>query len=73
VEGRLKERRARLSEGTLFSRGGGLLETAADRDLGILLQLVSHWESIRASQFLLDPVLRIRDVYPGSDFFPSRI
>jgi hypothetical protein len=46
VEGRLKERRARLSEETLFSRGGGLLETAADRDLSILLQLVSEWELI---------------------------
>ena len=23
--------------------------------------------------FTLEPVLRIRDVYPGSDFFPSRI
>jgi hypothetical protein len=30
------------------------IETAADRGLSILLQLVSHWEPIRASQLLLD-------------------
>ena len=41
VEERLRERRTRLTtEETVFSRGGGLVETAADRELRTAAHLV---------------------------------
>jgi hypothetical protein len=41
VEERLRERRARLTEETVFSSGSGLVETAADRELANAAQMVN--------------------------------
>jgi hypothetical protein len=68
VEDRLKERRGRLlTEKTVFSRGGGLVETAADRDL----RTVSHLVRSKKDAYF-SVTFPVKCHQPGSEIFPGR-
>jgi hypothetical protein len=54
--------------------GPALVLRPAERDRPLLSHhLHLHLPLLQATEITSHPMLRIRDVYPGSEFFPSRI